>query len=126
MTTYLLPPSAGLTYPSEVASPALLVEILARTARLYRMTRPGSSDDTFAAPVDVAGEQYTWTLDRDYSTPRPAATLYRLVIDGDGDEVEQEIASVAPEIDCEALLAREILVAILADVAALGAEEVAP
>jgi hypothetical protein len=126
MYTYLLPPTADLTTPTEVASPALLVEILARIARLYRMTRAGSSDDTFAAPVEVAGEQYTWTLDRDYSTPRPAATLYRLVIDEEGDEVEQEVASVAPEIDCEVMLAREILDAILADVAALGAEEVMP
>lgn len=124
MPTYLLPPTANLTTPAEVASPALLVEILARIARLYRMTRTGYSDGTFAAPVDVAGEQYTWTLDRDYSTPRPAATLYRLVIDDEGDEVEQEVASVEPALDCEVILARGILDAILADVAALGAEEV--
>lgn len=126
MTTYLLPPTADLTYPTEVASPALLVEILARLARLYRMTRPGSGGDTFAAPIDVAGEHYTWTLDRDYSSPRPAATLYRLVIDGEGDEVEQEIARIGLPIDCEVMLARAILDAILADVAALGVEEVTP
>jgi len=108
--TYLAAPRIP-NFPNDTD---LFVLILARLADLYRVSgwhRVGESLQYFVAPFEMGGVTYTFQVDRD--SRHGTTILYRIVVDDEGDEVEQEVAVVGA--DDSAQLARALLQAIKED-----------